>query len=71
MKTYRLYHRIRKVFRQLEAESAREACQRVGWDIADTWVRELTPVVSDPSSESGHRGGGWKNVTPKEIRLRR
>lgn len=67
MKSYRLYHRVLKLFRDIEAESAQEACQQVGWYIADTWVRELTPVVSDPSSESGHRGGGWKNVTPREV----
>lgn len=66
MKTYRLYHRIQKVFRDVEAESAQEACDQVGWLIGNTWVRELTPVVSDSSSESGHRGGGWKNVTPRE-----
>lgn len=66
MKTYRLYHRIQKEWREVKAESAQEACGQVGWLIGDTWVRELTPVFSDSSSESGHRGGGWKNVTPRD-----
>uniref|UniRef100_A0A6M3XYH8 Uncharacterized protein n=1 Tax=viral metagenome TaxID=1070528 RepID=A0A6M3XYH8_9ZZZZ len=68
VKTYRLYHRIQKVSNDVEAESAQEACQKVGWYIADVWVRERTPVVADLTSESGHRGGGWKNVTPGEVR---
>jgi len=66
MKTYRLYHRVLREFRDVKAESAVEACNQVGWLIGDTWVRELTSVVADPSSESGHRGGGWKNVTPRK-----
>lgn len=65
MKTYRLYHRLQKRFEEVDAPSAQEACEEVGWVIADVWVRELTPVVSDPTSESGHRGGGWRNVTPR------
>lgn len=68
MKTYRLYHRIQERFEQVEAESAQEACQAVGWYIGDTWVREFTQVVKDPTAESGHRGGGWKNVTPRFAR---
>ena len=68
MKQYRLYHRTLKEFRHEETESAQEACQKVGWLIGDVWVRELTPIVRDPTSESGHRGGGWKNVTPREIK---
>lgn len=67
MKVYRLYHRILKEFRDVTAKSAQEACEKVGWLIGDTWVRVKTPIVSDPSSESGHRGGGWKNVTPREL----
>lgn len=66
MKQYRLCHRSLKEFRDVEAESAQEACQTVGWLIGDVWVRELTPVVPDPTSESGHRGGGWKNITKRE-----
>lgn len=66
LKTYRLYHRIMKRFADLKAPSAQEACQKAGWYIADTWVRELTPVVRDPTTESGYRGGGWKNITPRE-----
>lgn len=67
MKTYRLFHRGLKVFKEIEAESAQDACAEAGWFIADTWVRELTPRVSDPTTESGARGGGWKNVTPREV----
>ena len=65
MKTYRLYHRKQKEFRDIEAVSATEACLSYGWMIADVWVRELTPIVKDLTSESGHRGGGWKTVTER------
>lgn len=67
MKKYRLYHRTLRQFKDTEADSAQEACQQFGWLIGDVWVRELTPMISDPKSESGHRGGGWKNVTPREV----
>ena len=67
MKTYRLFNRISGVFKEIQANSAQEACQAVGWYIADTWVREETPVVSDPTSDSGHRGGGWRNITKREV----
>lgn len=67
MKNYRLYHRILKEFRDVKADSATEACQSVGWMIGDVWVRELTPMVRNPASESGHSGGGWKYITPKEV----
>ena len=65
MKNYRLYHRILKAFRDVQADSAQEACNQVGWLIGDTWVRELTPRVKDPSRESGARGGGWRNITSR------
>ena len=68
MSEYRLYHRIEKRFKDVKAESAQEACDKVGWLIGDVWVREYTPVVSDPSSDSGHRGGGLRNITPREIK---
>lgn len=64
MKRYRLFHRITKTFQNIQAYSAQEACQKVGWLIGETWVRELTPTVHDPTSESGHSGGGWRNITP-------
>ena len=65
MKRYRLFHRIHEQFADVDADSAHEACQHVGWLIGDVWVRELTPVVKNPASESSHSGGGWKNVTPR------
>jgi len=61
---YRLFHRQLKQFQDMTAASAQEACQQAGWLIGDVWVRELTPIVRDPTSESGHRGGGWRNITP-------
>lgn len=60
MKPYRIMNRISKEWWEGEAESAQEACDQAGWFIGDCWVRNKTPVVSDPTSESGHRGGGWK-----------
>ena len=39
-----------------------------GWLIGNCWVRERTPVRSDPSSDSGHAGGGWRNITPGKPR---
>lgn len=63
MKEYRLFHRVLKEFRNVKAHSAQEACEQVGWLIGDTWVREYTPLVSNPASESGHSGGGWKDIT--------
>jgi len=67
MKQYRLYHRSKKEFADVIASSAAEACERRGWLIGDCWVRELTPVKKDTRSESGHSGGGWKNITPREV----
>jgi len=68
MGTYRFYHRNKKVFEEVTADSAQEACEKAGWLIGDVWVRERTPVVSDPSSWSGHRGGGWKDITHRGAR---
>lgn len=65
-KLYRLYNRVQHIFKDVLADSAQEACQHYGWHIGNVWVREFTPVTHDPTSESGHRGGGWKNVTQKE-----
>lgn len=63
MKTYRIMHRGTGKFWDGEAGSAQEACEKAGWMIGDCWVRERTPRVADPTTESGSRGGGWKNVT--------
>lgn len=54
MKLYRLFHRITHEFRDVEAESAQEACDSVGWLIGDTWVREKT---------YGKYTHGWSNIT--------
>ncbi len=54
MKLYRLFHRVLKKFRDVEADSAQEACQKVGWLIGDTWVREET---------RGQYANGWRNIT--------
>lgn len=67
MKWYRLMHRGTKQFRDIEAASAQEACQAAGWLIGDCWVREHTETRPDPTSESGYRYAGWKNVTPREL----
>ncbi len=69
MKTYRLYHRVAKMFRDVEADSAQEACDIIGWVIGDVWVREHTETRRDPHSDSGFRYPGWKNVTPREVKL--
>ena len=62
MKTYRIQNRITKEWWDGQAESADQACAQAGWQIGHCWVRERTPVVPDPATESGHRGGGWKTV---------
>jgi len=61
-KRYRIRNRITGEWWEGEADSAQEACRLAGWLIGDCWVRQKTPVVLDPSSESGSRGGGWKKV---------
>jgi len=54
MKRYRLFHRERKEFADVEADSAQEACHKVGWLIGDCWVRQET---------RGQYANGWKNIT--------
>ena len=54
MKRYRLMNRKTKEFRDVDAPSAQEACEKVGWLIGDTWVREET---------RGRYANGWKNIT--------
>jgi hypothetical protein len=56
MKTYRLYHRVLKQFREITAMSAQEACQRFGWLIVDVWIRIKT---------QGKYAHGWANITPR------
>ncbi len=62
LKTYRIQNRVTKEWWNGEATSAQEACDKAGWPIGDCWIRERTPVVADPTAESGHRGGGWKKA---------
>jgi hypothetical protein len=66
VKKYRLFHREDKIFADLAAKSPEEACDKAGWPMKEVWVREWIPVVPDPTSESGHRGGGWKDITSRE-----
>ena len=67
MPTYRIMNRVTKQWWEGDAESAQEACQKAGWLIGNCWVRERTPVRSDPSTDSGHAGGGWRIITKKEV----
>ena len=67
MPTYRLMNRTTRQWWEGDAESAQEACQKAGWLIGNCWVRERTPVRSDPSTDSGHAGGGWRIITKKEV----
>lgn len=62
MKTYRIQNRVTKKWWEGEAESPAAACKKAGWMFGFCWVRERTPVVPDPTSDSGHSGGGWKTV---------
>ncbi len=59
MKKYRLYHRVLKKFKDVEAASAQEACHAVGWLIGDCWVREET---------RGKYANGWRNITRRETK---
>lgn len=68
MKRYRIRNRVTGEWWEGGAGSAQEACKKAGWLIGDCWVREWTPVVSDPVSESGHRGGGWANIPSAEVK---
>ena len=54
MERYRLFHRVKQEFQDVDAESAQEACQKAGWLIGDTWVREET---------RGQYANGWRNIT--------
>ena len=66
--TYRIQHRSTNKFWDGTAVSPEEACQKAGWPLDECWVRVETPIVDDPSAESGHRGSGWANVTSKEAK---
>lgn len=59
MKLYRLRNRITGEFRDIEAESAQEACDKAGSYIDDTWVRKQT---------RGQYSTGWENVTKMEAK---
>ncbi len=58
MKRYRLFHRVQKTFQDIQAASAQEACQQIGWLIGDTWVREET---------QGKYANGWRNITRRKV----
>jgi hypothetical protein len=58
MNQYRLFHRVKREFRDIEANSAHEACEKVGWLIGDVWVRIQT---------RGQYSHGWSNVTKREV----
>jgi len=58
MKRYRVMNKITNKFGEEEAESAQEACEKLGWSIGDCWVREYSPKGS----------GGWKKPTDKSGR---
>jgi hypothetical protein len=53
----RRFHRLTKQFRDVEAESAQEACARVGWKIGHVWVRVKA---------FGQCTHGWSDVTKRE-----
>ncbi|MBT9132810.1 MAG: hypothetical protein DDT33_01339 [Firmicutes bacterium] len=38
LNAYRLYHRLLGYSRDVQAASAQEACERLGWLIGDVWV---------------------------------
>ena len=59
MKRYRLWHRVYKEFCDVTADSAQKACDKVGWLIGDTWVREET---------RGQYANGWRNITKREVK---
>lgn len=59
MTLYRLFHRVKKIFQDIEAESAQEACQKVDWLIGDVWVRKLP---------RGKYANGRRNITKREVK---
>jgi hypothetical protein len=67
MPTYRIMRRLTRQWWEGDADSPQEACDKAGWMIGNCWVRERTPVRSDPSTDSGYAGGGWRNITKKEV----
>lgn len=42
MNTYRLIHRVTNEQQVVQAESAQEAAEKVGWMIGDCFVRDIT-----------------------------
>ena len=62
MKRYRIQNRITRDWWEGDAKTAAEACKFAGWNFRHCWVRERTPVIPDPTSDSGYKGGGWKNI---------
>lgn len=41
MKTYQIQNRYTKEFETIEADSAQDACKKVGWMIGDCWIKEI------------------------------
>jgi ParB family chromosome partitioning protein len=66
-KEYRLMLRSTRKFKDITAPSAQAACEEAGWLMGDCWVREFTK--SDATK--GLRGGGWANVTPRDLKQER
>jgi hypothetical protein len=47
LKVYRIQNRITKEEQTIAAESAQEACEKLGWKIGHCWVR----ILLDPSDD--------------------
>ena len=47
LKVYRIQNRITKEEQTITADSAQEACQKLGWQIGNCWVR----ILLDPSDD--------------------
>ena len=64
MKLYRIYNRIftKWADEDIEANSALDACSKLGWLIDDCWVREQTFT----RNEYGTAPNGWRNITTRE-----
>lgn len=50
MPIYRIFHAVKRAYRELWAEGSLEACAEFEWNPDDCWVREFSNVGS----------GGWK-----------
>jgi hypothetical protein len=59
MNDYRLFNRVTKEFRDVQAKTAQDACSIVGWSIGDVWVRVKT---------QGQYSHGWSNITKRDAK---